>query len=104
VTYGYRRNLFALKWPALALNLTVVACCIVIFMAAPLAPFVGSKSRVIVVLAVAAIHALYIGFGVTRGGLEDAARIYARQLILSCEAFVGKQSKAVAEKKSGARR
>jgi len=75
VTYGYRRNLFALKWPALALNLTVAASCIAIFLAAPLAPFVDSKSRVFVVLAVAAIHALYIGFGVTRSGLEDAANL-----------------------------
>ena len=103
VTYGYRRNLFALKWPALALNLTVVASCIAIFLAAP-APFVDSKSRVFVVLAVAAIHALYIGFGVTRSGLEDAARTYARQLILSCETFLAKQSKHAAEKKSGAGR
>ncbi len=34
---------------------------------------------------VAGIHALYITFVVTRGGVKEAARKYARELILSCE-------------------
>jgi hypothetical protein len=105
VTYGYRRNLFALKWPALALNFAVVVGCVAMLTAiTPFAPFVHSTSRVVVVLAVATIHALYIGLGVTRTGLEDAARAYARQLILSCESFLGQRSTANVDRKSRAGR
>jgi hypothetical protein len=104
VTYGYRRNLFALKWPALALNLVVVLVCLwAMAGGAPFAALGALQSRVAVVLAVAAIHALYIGLAVNRRGVGDAARTYARQLILSCESFLAKQTPA-AEKTGRAKR
>jgi hypothetical protein len=43
--------------------------------------------RTAVVLIVAGVHALYIAFVVTSDGVKEAARRYARELILSCETF-----------------
>src|SRR5271163_3246630 len=84
VSYGYRRNLFALKWPALALNLFVVLLCVwTILGGGPFAALGALKSRIMVVFVVAAIHALYICFAVNQRSVADAARSYARQLILS---------------------
>jgi hypothetical protein len=100
VTYGYRRNLFALKWPALALNVAVVLLCVwAVAGGAPFSALGQLNGRVLVVLAVAAIHALYIGLAVNRRGVGEAARSYARQLILSCESFLGKEKPAAAKKR-----
>jgi hypothetical protein len=104
VTYGYRRNLFALKWPALALNLTVVLlCCWALSGGTPFAAIDDVKNRVLLVFVVAAIHALYIGLAVNHRAVGEAARTYARQLILSCESFLGKEKPTVA-KTRGARK
>lgn len=84
VTYGFRRNLLGLKWPALALNLIVVAICAV-FLWLKVFP---DADRVGLVFIVAAIHALYVACVVTWRGVEQAARTYARQLILSCETLM----------------
>jgi hypothetical protein len=90
VTYGFRRNLLGLKWPALFLNVVVVAiCAVVLWQHTPVNFSDDLTRRVLVVLVVAAIHALYIGFVVGPRGVMDAARTYARQLILSCETFLG---------------
>ena len=95
VTYGYRRNLFALKWPALALNLAVVLVCLwAIAGGTPFAALSALQGRISVVLAVAAIHALYIGLAVNRRVVGEAAHAYARQLILSCESFLSKERSA----------
>ena len=92
VAYGYRRNLFALKWPALALNLAVVLICIwAIVGGGPFAGLQAVQNRILVVLAVALIHAMYIGFAVNRSGVGEAAKSYGRQLILSCESFLAKE-------------
>lgn len=104
VSYGYRRNLFALKWPALGLNLVVVLLSIwALSGGGPFAALGALKSRITVVFLVAAIHAAYIGFAVNRRGVTEAARTYARQLILSCDTFLGKEKPAPAKRK-GARR
>jgi hypothetical protein len=104
VSYGYRRNLLALKWPALALNLAVVLLCAwTIFGGGPFAAFGASKSRIAVVFVVAAIHALYIGLAVNQRGVGEAAKSYARQLILSCESFLGKEKPMVAKPKKARR-
>jgi hypothetical protein len=101
VSYGYRRNLFALKWPALALNGGVVLLCLWVLVGGePFAALGALKSRVMVVLAVAAIHALYIGFAINQRLVADAARSYARQLILSCESFLGNEKMAPATRKT----
>jgi hypothetical protein len=88
VTYGFRRNLFALKWPALGLNVLVVLLCLgLLWRWAPINPEDDLTGRVIVILVIAAIHAAYIALVVSKQGLIDASRTYARQLILSSEAF-----------------
>jgi 4-amino-4-deoxy-L-arabinose transferase-like glycosyltransferase len=89
VAYGFRRNLFALKWPALVLNVLVVLVCVgLVWWRWPIDMEDELTTRIIVVLVVAAVHALYIAFVVTKKAVIEAARTYARQLILSCETFM----------------
>src|SRR5262249_8085205 len=74
VTYGFRRNLFGVKWPALLLNLIVVALCAgLVWRRSPIAMNDDLTTRIVVVLVVAAIHALYIGFVVNKASLKEAA-------------------------------
>jgi hypothetical protein len=80
VTYGYRRNLFALKWPALVLNVLIV-----IGSAAYLWMQFGPLDLV-PVFVIAAIHAGYLAVFSTGAAVEEAACTYARQLLLSTEA------------------
>ncbi|MET4803750.1 hypothetical protein ABIA96_006354 [Bradyrhizobium sp. LB11.1] len=79
VTYGYRRNLFALKWPALTLNILIV-----IGSAAYLWIQQGSLD-LLPVSVIAFLHAAYLAIFSTRSAVEEASRIYARQLLLSSE-------------------
>jgi hypothetical protein len=101
ITYGYRRNLLGLKWVALGLNLIVVAICAgLLWRNAPVNiddPFTG---RVLVVLVVAVIHAVYILAVVNTRTVIAAARTYARQLILSTETFLASGKKPRATKKT----
>jgi hypothetical protein len=85
MTYGFRRNLYGLRWPGLALNALVVA--ISIFLLSPYAGWIGQTTRtgVFAVLTIAALHAVYFLFFVTRKSVEEASDQYARQLVLSCE-------------------
>lgn len=88
VTYGFRRNLLGVRWLAIALNLIVVAICVVLLWrsgwnwAAPL------SQRTIVVLLIAVVHAIYVIAVVRRASVNDASRAYGREMILSCEAFL----------------
>lgn len=98
ISYGYRRNLLGLKWVALGLNLAVVAICAgLLLYNAPIKIADAFTGRVLVVLVVAAIHAVYIVAVVNQHSVIAAARTYARQLILSTETFLaaGKNPKAV---------
>ncbi len=89
VTYGFRRNLLGVKWPALALNIAVVLICAgLLWYRWPLDTADSMTARVIVVLVVAAAHALYFLLLVSSDSVKAAARTYARQLILSCETFL----------------
>jgi hypothetical protein len=98
ITYGFRRNLFGLKWPALVLNLFLVLLCgFFLYRRMPLDPEDDTTMRLVVVVVLAIVHSLYMGFGVTKQGVVDASRIYARQLILSCERFLGKEKKEPAK-------
>jgi hypothetical protein len=90
VGYGFRRNLLGLKWPALVLNVIVVAiCAAVLWLRSPLDMDNDLTMRTVVVLVIAALHATYFGFVVTKDGVNEAARKYARELILSTEALMG---------------
>lgn len=101
VTYGFRRNLLGLKWPALAMNLLVVVLSgwILYRGAVPFQDIQNVEGRLTVVFVVAVLHASYIGLGVTRTAVAEAAKSYGRQLILSCETLMGKE-KPPAEKKA----
>jgi hypothetical protein len=90
VGYGFRRNLFGLKWPALALNLIVVAiCAALLWYRGALDMDNDLTMRTVVVLIVVAIHALYFYFAVTKTGVKEAARKYGRELIQSTEVLPG---------------
>jgi hypothetical protein len=90
VIYGFRRNLLGLKWSALTLNLIVVAASCGLLWHRGIWDMTDDLTmRTTVVLVVSCIHALYIAFVVTRGGVKEAARKYARELILCCEALSG---------------
>ncbi|WP_080436233.1 hypothetical protein [Burkholderia ubonensis] len=88
ITYGFRRNLLGVKWLALALNLLVVCICVGLLWRVSWA--IGSEQgkRTIVVLLVAASHAVYMLSAVRRCVVWEAAQAYGRELILSCEAFL----------------
>jgi hypothetical protein len=78
-----------LKWVALGLNLIVVLICagllwyrVLLDMGADL------TNRTTLVFIVAAIHAAYFAFAVTKESVKTAARKYGRELILSTEAIM----------------
>jgi hypothetical protein len=92
VTYGFRRNLLGLKWPALGLNLFVVLMSgwFLYRGSVPFQNIQHVEGRILVVFVVAVLHALYIGFGVSKTAVGEAAKSYGRQLILSCETLMRK--------------
>lgn len=79
IAYGYGRNLFALKRPALVLNVLIV-----IGSAAYL--WLGAcPCDLLPVFVLASLHAAYLAIFSTRSAVEEASRIYARQLLLSTD-------------------
>ncbi len=104
VTYGFRRNLLGLKALALVLNLVVVVACVLILWRTAWDFATDQSSRTMVVLIVAAAHAVYMLLAVNREAVWDASRAYGRQLILCCEAFTTKSpAKKLAARKSAAK-
>jgi hypothetical protein len=100
ITYGYRRNLLGLKWPALGLNAVMVLLCLfVLYRKGTIDTDDDVTVRLLIVLAFAVIHAIYMLFAVSKQSLVDASRTYARQLLLSCETFIGKEKPAKAPMK-----
>jgi hypothetical protein len=89
VTYGFRRNLFGVKWLAVGLNLVVVAICLGILWRQGWGWDTAFGARVGVVLVIAAMHLAYVLLAVRESAVWDASRAYARELILSCEALIG---------------
>jgi hypothetical protein len=95
ITYGYRRNLLGLKWPALGLNAAMVLLCLfILYRKGTIDTDDDVTIRLLIVLAFAVIHAIYMVFAVGKQSVIDAARTYARQLLLSCETFIGKEKPA----------
>ncbi len=89
VSYGFRRNLRGLKWPALGVNLIVVTiCALVLWQRHSLDMSDEVITRTIVVLIIAAIHAAYFALAVTKEGVKEAARRYGRELILCCQTLM----------------
>jgi hypothetical protein len=82
ITYGYRRNLLALKWPALVLNAAIVIGCAVACWYGLPQKYQADLTPVFVI---AFLHALYLAFFSSENAVREAARTYARQLLLSTE-------------------
>lgn len=92
ITYGFRRNLLGLKWLALALNAAIVLLCFALLYRKGVIDTEDDVTiRLLIVLAFAIIHAIYMIVAVDKKSVIDASRTYARQLLLSCETFIGKQ-------------
>ncbi len=89
VSYGFRRNLLGVKWPAMALNVSVA---IIVFGALWLRNNFDANDdatmRFYMVLAVAIVHAIYLLLVVSKTSVKEAAKKYARELILSCETLM----------------
>lgn len=102
ITYGFRRNLFALKWVALGLDaLILIGCAVAFSKGTPFDLQDVAGGKYMAVSAVALLHALYFSFLVTANGVKDAGRTYARQLILCCDKFIGqKPVRAAAKRKA----
>lgn len=90
ITYGFRRNLFGVKWLALGLNVIVVALCAFILWRMSWDIGAPMGKRTLVVLVVAAAHATYMLLAAQSSAVWDASQAYGRQLILSCEHFLKK--------------
>ncbi|RWD02219.1 MAG: hypothetical protein EOS58_22700 [Mesorhizobium sp.] len=90
ITYGFRRNLYGLKWPGLLLNAAIVLLCLVVLDQGG-TPFTLSSivhAKIFPVIVIAAIHAFYFAVWVRKKPVMAAAKQYARQLILSCEGLM----------------
>lgn len=88
VTYGARRNLLGLKPLAIGLNIAVVAICYSLIVWRIHIPGQSdAHDRLMFVFVVAAIHAICILAFVNEQAVFQAARQYARQLLISCEAL-----------------
>jgi hypothetical protein len=98
VAYGFRRNMFGLKWPALAVNIVVVDICA--WRRGALDMDNDLTMRTVVVLIIAAVHAVYFAFVVTKEGVTEASRKYGRELILCTEALTGPVRASPARKKA----
>lgn len=94
MTYGFRRNLYGLRWHGLALNVLVVAVCA--YLLSPYGIWISetTSTEIFAVLTIAAIHALYFVVFVTRQSVEEASDQYMRQLVLSCEILIVGKPKA----------
>ncbi|WP_157959727.1 hypothetical protein [Devosia submarina] len=88
VVYGFRRNLFGLKRIGLALNLLTVMISLWLLWHDNW----NNMSQYSAVLVVAALHAAYFLFGVTKQSVLQASEQYGRQLALSCDTLMDIQA------------
>jgi hypothetical protein len=88
LTYGFRRNLFGVKWLALGLNVAVVIISLILLHKYNWDWSSDLGKRTTLVLVIAATHAAYILIAVRKALVFDASETYARELLLSCESFL----------------
>ncbi len=99
-TYGYRRNLYGTKWIAIGFSFCILAIMIgwIIYRNVfDIEDDFFFKS--LLVLGFCVFHLSYMVFGVTKEGVKEAANIYARELILSCEKLMGQAAKPASPRK-----
>lgn len=86
INYGFHRNLLGLRMPGLYLNAVIVIFCgVMLYLRFPIDLTRRFDQALITVIGVAVLHALYLAFFVNEQGVFQAARLYARQLLLSIE-------------------
>jgi len=88
ITYGFRRNLYSVKWLALALNLGVMTACLLVLWKNNWGFGSAFLTRIYIVFMVTIFQSIYILLSVRETAVLDAARAYGRELILACEAFL----------------
>ena len=88
VTYGFRRNIFGLKRLAIGLNLLTVIVCVGLLWNSAWTLTGDRAERIEIILLIAFAHLVYMIFAVRESVVWEAANVYARQLILSCESFL----------------
>ena len=95
VSYGFRRNLLGLKLSGFLLNAFIVIICHGIFgYRWPIDWSNGFNAKLLAVIVIAVLHASYLALFVTEQGVFEAARIYARQLLLSSQSpYLNKPAK-----------
>jgi hypothetical protein len=83
ISYGFRRNLLGLKLPGFLLNAVIVAISLAIFWRRwPVDLSHAFDAKLLAVIVIAVLHAIYLALFVTEAGVFEAARTYARQLLL----------------------
>jgi hypothetical protein len=86
INYGFHRNLLGLRTPGFFLNALIVAlCCAMLYLRFPVDVTRHLDQALISVIGIAALHALYLAFFVNERNAFQAARLYARQLLLSVD-------------------
>ncbi|GIQ75963.1 hypothetical protein [Bradyrhizobium sp. RD5-C2] len=86
VSYGFHRNLLGLRAPGFYLNaLIVILCGTTLWLRFPIDVTRRFDQALITVIGVAVLHALYLAFFVNEQNVFQAARLYARQLLLSID-------------------
>jgi hypothetical protein len=83
IGYGFRRNLLGLKLPGLLLNALILTACLAIFWHRwPIDLSRPFDAKLLAVVVIAVLHATYLALFVTEAAVVEAARTYARQLLL----------------------
>jgi hypothetical protein len=86
IGYGFRRNLLGLKLPGLLLNALILSVCLGIFWHRwPVDLSRPFDAKLLAVVVIAVLHATYLALFVTDTAVVEAARTYARQLLLSVQ-------------------
>ena len=102
ITYGFRRNLLGLKWPAVILDAAIVLFCLVMLWSRlPFNIVDPTIQKLLSVVVITFLHAAYMLFIVKEAGVVEAARTYGRQLLLCTETLAnGAQVKAAPKLKN----
>jgi hypothetical protein len=104
ITYGFRRNLLGVRWPALALDGAIVAICLVMLWLRFPVDSAGSLTKLLLPVVVALLHSTYFLSFVNEAGVVEAARTFGRQLLLCTGTLAaGAPTKAAQRAKSRAR-
>lgn len=83
VTYGFWRNLYGIKWPALILNASVVLICGALLYWHSFSP--PAVQSMVTISLIGAVHAAFFVFGVSKRSVFEASDQYARQLVLALD-------------------